>query len=213
MLSIRSISLGLLTTVCLGMSWTNPSQARPRPILETQQCRNGYCAYITCYSNGYCYIRPLSSSPRSLRTDEPSPNRDTYTNGMTTQNQYNSELLKLTNAQRHKQGLPSLQFSSQLAQAAQLHAQDMAKNNFLSHTGSNGSQISNRARAVGYNFSYIGENIARGSSRPAAIIQQWMNSPGHRRNILKSQYTEVGFGYARDPYGHYWVQVFGRRSN
>ncbi|MDY6782848.1 MAG: CAP domain-containing protein [Cyanobacteriota bacterium] len=126
---------------------------------------------------------------------------------------YDTQLLQLTNAERQKAGLPPLRYSPQLGQAAQRHAEDMVRNDFFSHTGSNGSSVSDRVRAAGYSYSYVGENISAGSSTPAETIQRWMNSAGHRRNILKSEYTEIGFGYVSapsSPYGHYWVQVFGR---
>ncbi|EGJ30431.1 MULTISPECIES: CAP domain-containing protein [Moorena] len=125
---------------------------------------------------------------------------------------FNTELLGLTNAERRKAGLPPLQLSAELTQAAQLHAEDMVRNGFFSHTGSDGSKISDRAKAAGYLYSYVGENIAAGYSTPAQTIRQWMKSTGHRRNILKPQYQEIGFGYVSDPsspYRHYWVQVFG----
>ncbi|NEQ63513.1 MAG: CAP domain-containing protein [Moorea sp. SIO4A1] len=125
---------------------------------------------------------------------------------------FNTELLGLTNAERRKAGLPPLQLSAELSQAAQLHAEDMVRNGFFSHTGSDGSKISDRAKAAGYLYSYVGENIAAGNPTPAQTIRQWMGSTGHRRNILKPQYQEIGFGYVSDPsspYRHYWVQVFG----
>lgn len=124
-----------------------------------------------------------------------------------------NDLLALTNLERQRQGLSPLKLSTNLNQAAQRHAEDLSRNRIFSHTGSDGSQMSDRVRAAGYRFSYVGENIAAGNSTPGLTIQQWMNSPGHRSNILKGEFTEVGFGYVSDPsspYRHYWVQVFGR---
>jgi hypothetical protein len=133
----------------------------------------------------------------------------------TAASQYDAELLRLTNLERQKAGVPALRLSNKLNQAAQNHADDMAKNNYFSHTGLNGSKPSDRAKAAGYNYSYIGENIAAGHSTPADTIQQWMNSQGHRENILNSNYTEIGFGYSfsnSSDYQHYWVQVFGKSN-
>jgi hypothetical protein len=130
--------------------------------------------------------------------------------------QYDTELLSLTNAERQKAGLPALKLSSQLGQAAQNHAKDMAINNYFSHTGLDGSQPSERAAAVGYSYSYVGENISAGRTIPSDTIQGWMNSQGHRENILNPNYTEIGFGYAYSKYSqyrHYWVQVFGKSSD
>ncbi|WP_069472744.1 CAP domain-containing protein [Candidatus Marithrix sp. Canyon 246] len=133
----------------------------------------------------------------------------------TAASQYDAELLRLTNLERKKVGLPALSLSSQLNQAAQSHADDMTKNNYFSHTGLNGSQPWDRAEAAGYNYSYVGENIAAGRSTPTETINQWMNSQGHRENILNSNYTEIGFGYSHldsSKYRHYWVQVFGKSN-
>jgi len=125
---------------------------------------------------------------------------------------FETQLLKLTNLERQKRGIAPLTLSSQLSKAAQLHAIDMAKNNYFSHTGRNGSSISDRAKANGYKYSRLGENIAAGRSTADGTIKQWMNSAGHRANILNPKFTEIGFGYANIPnsnYQHYWVQVFG----
>ncbi len=132
--------------------------------------------------------------------------------GLRSNTSFEGELLKLTNIERQKVGLAPLRLSSRLTRSAQSHASDMAKNNYFSHTGRNGSTISNRATATGYNFSFLGENIAAGRATPEGTIRQWMNSPGHRANILKREFTEIGFGYANSPssrYQNYWVQVFG----
>lgn len=124
-----------------------------------------------------------------------------------------NELLKLTNLERQKVGLPPLKLSSQLTSAAQSHAGDMARNNYFSHTGLNGSSMVDRAKGTGYKYSALGENIAAGKATPEGTIRQWMNSSGHRANILNAKFTEIGFGYANapnSPYRHYWVQVFGK---
>ena len=128
---------------------------------------------------------------------------------------FDSELLRLTNAERRKVGLQPLRYSATLGRVAQSHAKDMIKNNYFDHTGLNGSQPSDRAKSAGYSYSYVGENIAAGNKTPAETIRQWMNSPGHRANILNRNYTEIGFGYTRAStyqYEHVWVQVFGTPS-
>ena len=125
---------------------------------------------------------------------------------------FEGELLRLTNLERQKVGLAPLKLSLSLTRAAQLHSTDMARNSYFSHTGQNGSSMADRAKATGYKYSYLGENIAAGRSTAEGTIRQWMNSSGHRANILNRSFTEIGFGYANDQnsnYKHYWVQVFG----
>ncbi len=128
------------------------------------------------------------------------------------QSDFQAQLLQLLNAERQKIGAPPLRISSQLAQAAQRHADDMAKNNFLSHEGSDGSTMESRIQETGYAFSAIAENVAGGQPTPESVIQTWLNSSGHRRNMLNPEYTEIGIGYATNSssqYTHYWTQVFG----
>lgn len=91
--------------------------------------------------------------------------------GVATQaSQHDAELLNLTNTERQKAGLPALKLSSQLGQAAQGHAQDMAQNNYFSHTGLNGSSPFDRIKATGYNYSTAGEKIAGGQTTPPPVI-------------------------------------------
>ncbi|MEL6136100.1 MAG: CAP domain-containing protein [Cyanobacteria bacterium J06628_6] len=121
------------------------------------------------------------------------------------------ELLRLTNAERAAIGLSPLRLSAELGDAAQAHAEDMARRGELSHTGGDGSSMGDRIDATGYRYRAAGENVACGSARGSATLQQWMGSPGHRQNILNPDFTEIGFGQA-DGQGHcspYWVQVFG----
>lgn len=129
--------------------------------------------------------------------------------------EYDAKLLRLTNAERQKTGLPPLCLSSVLGQAAQSHARDMVRNNYFSHTGLDGSSPRDRVSALMAYGPTLGENLYVGLSTPEEVIAGWMNSQAHRVNILDAKYTEIGFGYAYDAtssYGHYWVQVFGKPS-
>jgi uncharacterized protein YkwD len=128
------------------------------------------------------------------------------------QSDFATQLLQLVNAEREKVGAPPLRMSSQLTQAAQRHANDMAKNRFLSHTGSDGSTMQSRIQATGYSYKAIAENIAAGQATPQAVMQSWLNSSGHKRNILNPQYTEIGIAYTNNSsskFTHYWTQDFG----
>jgi len=108
---------------------------------------------------------------------------------------------------RARHGLPSLGTSAALRQAAAAHAQDMRTNGFFGHTGSDGSGIGDRARAQGYGFCFIAENIAKGQGSLGQVIEDWMGSTGHRRNILSEGARE--FAVVRDE-GNIWVMVLGR---
>ena len=127
---------------------------------------------------------------------------------------YRQELLESINNVRKERGLASLEFSDDLALAAQKHAQDLTANNLFSHTGSDGSTVADRVLAIGYDYSSVGENVAAGKRTPEKVFRQWMNSPGHKDNMLGSDFTEAGIGYVLDAsdttYNHYWVLVLGK---
>ncbi|PVA09213.1 CAP domain-containing protein [Pelagivirga sediminicola] len=110
------------------------------------------------------------------------------------------------NTLRADAGLGPLSTSAALSRAAAGHAQDMVQNGFFSHTGSDGSGIGDRARAAGYGFCFIAENIAQGQPGIDAVMSGWMNSTGHRRNILSEGAREFALVRERDT----WVMMLGR---
>ncbi|WP_420627188.1 CAP domain-containing protein [Candidatus Leptofilum sp.] len=124
-------------------------------------------------------------------------------------------VVDLINDEREKAGCAPLQVNSKLVAAAQGHSEDMAFNDFFSHTGSNGSSPGQRIAAQGYSYSTWGENIAAGYSTAASAVNGWMNSSGHRANILNCNYQETGVGYyylandtGNENWNRYWTQVF-----
>ena len=124
-------------------------------------------------------------------------------------------VLELTNIERSKLGFSPLTLNTQLLNAAETHSQNMALQDFFSHTGKDGSSLGSRISATGYQFSAAAENIAAGSSTPEQVVSSWMNSSGHRANILNPNLKEIGIGYyflADDTgsvnFNHYWTQVF-----
>ncbi|MFF4804955.1 CAP domain-containing protein [Streptomyces sp. NPDC001351] len=121
-----------------------------------------------------------------------------------------SEVVALTNRERAGAGLPPLATDPLLATAAQAHSADMVARAFYSHTSPEGSRPWDRAAAAGARRRSIGENIACGQRSPAEVVDGWMNSPGHRANILEPDFTHIGIGFAGGgPAGTYWTQLFG----
>jgi uncharacterized protein YkwD len=120
------------------------------------------------------------------------------------------ELLRLVNVERRRVNAKPLVLSPQLTAAAQRHSQDMAANRRMSHTGSDGSTMRSRIDDTQYRWSTIGENVAMGQPNAAAVMAAWVNSPGHRQNILNPAFTELGIGYATAANRPYWTQVFAR---
>lgn len=115
------------------------------------------------------------------------------------------EICELTNSERSKLGLPFLRLDSDLTEVAQGHAEDMALNNYFSHTSPSAGTFTDRLKADGISYSTAGENIARNTVIDAqTIMNQWMTSSGHKANILKSSYGRLGVGQASGR----WVQLF-----
>lgn len=131
-----------------------------------------------------------------------------------------AEIIRLTNIERENRNLHPLTYNPLLSSSALLHTLDMAENHFISHTGSDGSDLSKRVRRAGYkHFLLVGENLAMGFTEPGVVVQGWMSSPGHRENILRKAFSEIGVGYifGKVPTttggltnGSYWTQHFGR---
>lgn len=113
----------------------------------------------------------------------------------------------ILNELRGQKGLSALTVSGKLTKAAAAHAQDMARRDFFSHTGSNGSALGDRVRAQGYGFCFAAENIAKGQKSERDVLQSWMASRGHRKNMLHRKATEYGIARAS---GDIWVLVLGR---
>ncbi|GGV78742.1 hypothetical protein GCM10010228_47570 [Streptomyces massasporeus] len=119
-------------------------------------------------------------------------------------------VIDLTNRERTRHGLPPLSADPPLTTAAQAHSADMVARAFYAHTAPDGSRPWDRAAAAGSTRRSIGENIACGQRSPADVVEGWMNSPGHRANILKPGFTHIGVGFAGGGRaGMYWTQLFG----
>ena len=122
------------------------------------------------------------------------------------------QVLTLVNQERAAAGLNPLSLNSQLSAAAASYSQYMASADFFAHEGPDGSTPQSRQQAAGYTDAVVwGENIAAGQPDPQAVMTAWMNSPGHRANILFRGFTEIGIGVYQAPgtrYGVYWTQEF-----
>jgi len=118
-------------------------------------------------------------------------------------------VVNLVNAERASHCGP-LAVDDRLATAAQRHSDDMAAHDYFSHTSLNGDTLADRAEAAGFTGGTLGENIAAGQRSPQDVMAAWMESAGHRANILNCDYTVIGVGLNQD--GWYWTQMFGAES-
>jgi uncharacterized protein YkwD len=116
-------------------------------------------------------------------------------------------VIELTNRHRQDNGCPPLTPNDKLHASALGHSVDMATRNYFSHTSLDGSSMRDRIERQGYAWRMLAENIAAGYRTPESVVEGWMNSPGHRANILNCGLTEIGVGHHQ----RYWTQNFGTR--
>jgi uncharacterized YkwD family protein/spore coat assembly protein SafA len=117
-----------------------------------------------------------------------------------------SEVLTIVNQKRQSQGLKPLQMDWQLQRVARTKACDMAQKGYFSHQSPTYGSPFDMMKQFGINYRSAGENIAQGQRTPQEVMQSWMNSQGHRENILKPDFTHIGVGYCQS--GNHWVQMF-----
>lgn len=122
-----------------------------------------------------------------------------------------NEVIRLVNVERAKAGLQPLKANWELSRIARYKSQDMATKNYFSHTSPTYGSPFDMIKAFGLSYSAAGENIAAGQTSPQSVMNAWMNSSGHRQNILSPNYTEIGVGLAKSSSGkYYWTQMFRR---
>lgn len=149
--------------------------------------------------------KPTQPNETPSQPEQPKPTPSTPANNRG----FEQQVVELVNQERAKAGLKPLTYDGQLSQVARLKSQDMRDKNYFSHTSPTYGSPFDMMKSYGISYRTAGENIAAGQATPAQVVQAWMNSPGHRANILNSQYTHIGVGYAQGgSYGHYWTQMF-----
>ncbi|MFJ7334334.1 CAP domain-containing protein [Streptomyces sp. NPDC101116] len=120
-----------------------------------------------------------------------------------------AQVLALVNKERAAAGCSPLTANDRLTRAADDYSDVMASSGVMSHTGPDGSTMTTRVEAAGYQWSTLGENIAQGQADAASVMKSWMNSPGHRANILNCSFKELGVGVHFGDGGPWWTQDFG----
>lgn len=120
-----------------------------------------------------------------------------------------NQVIQLTNQERAKYGLKPLKANWELSRVARYKSADMRDKNYFSHTSPTYGSPFDMMKNFGISYRSAGENIAAGQTTAQQVVQAWMNSEGHRKNILSASYTEIGVGYASGgSKSHYWTQMF-----
>lgn len=154
--------------------------------------------------------------PRQQQERTTTPTRNDQQQTGRTQNQvagnssqYARQVVDLTNEYRRRSGLADLQIDARLSSVAQTKSQDMQRNGYFSHTSPTYGSPFDMMRDFGVSYRAAGENIAQGQRTPQEVVNAWMNSEGHRRNILNGNFTHIGVGY--ESTGNHWTQMFIRK--
>lgn len=119
-----------------------------------------------------------------------------------------AEVAKLVNEERAKNGLKPLELSSEISKVARIKSQDMADKNYFNHTSPTYGTPFDMMKKFGISYSAAGENIAKGQTTAQSVMNSWMNSPGHRANILSANFGKIGVGYVIKNGTTYWTQMF-----
>ncbi|MFJ7982652.1 CAP domain-containing protein [Lysinibacillus xylanilyticus] len=221
-----------LTAICATVLLAAPIQMASAAANTTEgntttDCNKvSYHKWSNQWSNHKWYVNLPQTQTPSKETQAPENNQTTNNNTQTAQkdntatapsqstpstttsdvNAFEQEVVKLTNAERTKAGLAPFKTDDKLMAAAREKSQDMQSKNYFSHTSPTFGSPFDRMKALGITYKSAGENIAQGQRTPQEVVQAWMDSPGHRANILNEKFTHIGVGYVKS--GNYWTQQF-----
>lgn len=149
--------------------------------------------------------KPQPQKPTAPETNKPStPSKPSEPSNTTDKSTFASQVVTLVNQERAKAGLKALTVNERLTGMALDKAKDMNNNKYFSHTSPTYGSPFDMMKKYGISYKYAGENIAMGQKTPEEVMKSWMNSEGHRQNILSPNFTMIGVGY----YNGYWVQEF-----
>lgn len=119
---------------------------------------------------------------------------------------YEKQVVELVNKERASKGLSPLTLNTELSRVARIKSEDMRDNGYFNHNSPTYGSPFDMMKSFGISYRTAGENIAMGQQSPEAVVTAWMNSDGHRANILNANFTQIGVGYAAN--GNYWTQMF-----
>ena len=182
-------------------------------VIRSGNCANGNYSQL---ANEILKAKSGASCPNSGSSSKAAPSGSTSSQASSSAqtsapgySAFQNEVVRLVNAERAKKGLAALSTDSLLMKTATVKSQDMAKNKYFSHTSPTYGSPFDLMKQYGVSYRTAGENIAMGQTTPAQVMDGWMNSEGHRANILNSAYTRIGVGVAQNSAGqYYWTQHF-----
>ncbi|PFG12537.1 CAP domain-containing protein [Bacillus sp. es.036] len=140
----------------------------------------------------------------SKQAEQAEPTKETEAE--TGLSEFEQQVVNLTNEERAKAGLPALEVDTELSKVAQAKSEDMRDNNYFAHNSPTYGSPFDMMNQFGVDYQSAGENIAKGQQTPEEVVNAWMNSEGHRKNIMNGSFTHIGVGYVEE--GNIWTQQF-----
>ncbi len=159
--------------------------------------------------------QPAKSNVTTQKTTQPTTTNNTTaktpatsqpTQTASSVSAFEKKVVELTNAERAKQGLAPLTLDTELSKVARTKSQDMKNKNYFDHNSPTYGSPFDMMKSFGISYKSAGENIAMGQTSPEQVVQAWMDSPGHRENIMNASFTHIGVGHVAS--GNYWTQMF-----
>ena len=200
---MKKLSVGLLIMTALLFSFVSAQET----VTYTVQSGDSMWRIAVKYQVGVSEI--ISSNPQVSNPNMIYPGQKLTIPTMQGIKALESEVVRLVNVERAKNGLQPLKENWELSRVARYKSQDMANKNYFSHTSPTYGSPFRMMESFGIRYSAAGENIAMGQQTPQAVMNAWMNSPGHRSNILSPSYGQIGVGLAKNKNGRaYWTQMF-----
>lgn len=202
-----SIGIMLPSSVSAATPNDNPQswEQQIRQLLESQGWKGDFTWEIQQPSsnpqNGTTVTKP---APKPAAPTASKPSATTSTTVSSNKATFATQVIMLVNKERAKQGLSALKVNKPLNTVAVDKAKDMSRNQYFSHTSPTYGSPFDMMKKYGISYRYAGENIAKGQRTPEEVMKAWMNSDGHRKNIMSPNFTMIGVGY----YNGHWVQMF-----
>ncbi len=184
----------------------NISQCDPQTILQQllSNCLNGQ--FPTLPESPEQEETPIVPEQPETPEQDITPDYGGSGNIQGSVSEFERRVVELVNVERAKEGLSALTLNEELSDVAREKSSDMQRNGYFSHTSPTYGSPFDMLRRFGISYNTAGENIAMGYSSPEAVVNGWMNSAGHRANILNSSFSDIGVGYISN--GNYWTQLF-----
>lgn len=180
-------------------------------VIEKYLASLGYKVTVPTQTQTNQPAQTQQTTPTTTQPVQEQPVTTTQTQPTTTQtasalSAYEQKVVDLTNQERAKNGLPALMVDLTLSKMAREKSRDMSTNGYFSHTSPTYGSPFDMMKKYGISYRYAGENIAMGQRTPEEVVKAWMNSEGHRKNILSPNFNYIGVGYVSQ--GNYWTQEF-----